>query len=125
MQERNQGTIRCYYRHRANDEPLFLPGLQDITSHVDFTSVVEGAVEAGLEFQGFTSQSQFLIACGLLDVAKEIPAETVLERSRLSQEVQQLTMPSAMGESFCAIGFSREIANLLLGFSGQDMSHRL
>lgn len=125
MQERREGTLRCYYRHRANDEPLFLPGLQDITSHVDFTTVVEAAVGAGLEFQGFTSQSQFLIACGLLTVAGEIQADTVLERSRLSQEVQQLTMPGAMGESFCAIGFSREMPDLLLGFTGQDMSHRL
>lgn len=125
MQERRAGTLRCYYRHRANEDPLFLPGLQDITSHVDFTAVVEAAVDAGLEFQGFTSQSQFLIACGLLTVAGEIQADTVLERSRLSQEVQQLTMPSAMGENFCAIGFSREMPDLLLGFTGQDMSHRL
>lgn len=125
MQERRAGTLRCYYRHRANEEPLFLPGLQDITSHVDFTTVVESAVKSGLEFQGFVSQSQFLIACGLLDIAGEISADTVLDRSRLSQEVQQLTMPGAMGESFCAIGFSRQIPDLLIGFAGQDMSHRL
>lgn len=123
--ERTQGTVRCYYRHRANEQPLFLPGLQDITSHVDFTSVVEAGVESGLELQGFTSQSQFLMACGLLTIAQGIPTDGVLERSRLSQEVQQLTMPGAMGESFCAIGFSREIPDLLTGFTGQDMSHRL
>lgn len=123
--ERTQGTVRCYYRHRANEQPLFLPGLQDITSHVDFTSVVEAGVESGLELQGFTSQSQFLMACGLLTIAEGIPTDGVLERSRLSQEVQQLTMPGAMGESFCAIGFSREIPDLLTGFTGQDMSHRL
>ena len=37
--QRNRGTLMCHYRHRAHDDPLWMPGLQDITSHVDFSSV--------------------------------------------------------------------------------------
>ena len=31
----------CHYRHRAHDDPFFLPGLQDITSHIDFSAIAQ------------------------------------------------------------------------------------
>src|SRR5262249_48205490 len=34
--QRSEGTLMCHYRHRAHEDPFFLPGLQDITSHIDF-----------------------------------------------------------------------------------------
>ena len=40
--DRNTGTLRCHYRHRAHDDPFFLPGLQDITAWVDFTAIADG-----------------------------------------------------------------------------------
>lgn len=125
LPERNRGSLRCYYRHRAHDNPLLWPGLQDITSHVDFTAVVEAAVDAGFELQGFTSQTQFLLSTGLLQHAEAANARDSRERSRLSAEVQTLTMPAAMGESFSAIGFSKRFDEVLVGFNNQDFSHRL
>ena len=35
-------------------DPFFLPGLQDITVHVDFTAIAEAGTEAGLDFLGYT-----------------------------------------------------------------------
>ncbi|MCB1756345.1 MAG: SAM-dependent methyltransferase, partial [Gammaproteobacteria bacterium] len=126
LPQRAAGTLRCYYRHRAHDDPFLLPGLQDITSHVDFTALVEAATDAGLELQGFTSQAQFLLASGLLEHAGAAAVDgSALEQARLSRDVQQLTLPGAMGESFSAIGFSRGIDEVLLGFDGSDQSHRL
>ena len=37
----------CHYRHRAHADPFFLPGLQDITAHVDFTAVAESRARRG------------------------------------------------------------------------------
>jgi hypothetical protein len=47
--QRSSGTLMCHYRHHAHAEPFYLPGLQDITAHVDFTAIVEsGCGRAGI-----------------------------------------------------------------------------
>jgi SAM-dependent MidA family methyltransferase len=62
---RDGGSIRCHYRHRVHQEPFWLPGLSDITSHVDFTAVAEAGHDAGLEVMGYCSQASFLLNCGI------------------------------------------------------------
>ncbi len=125
MSERSQGTLRCYFKHHVHDNPFYYPGLQDITSHVDFTALVDAAVSAGLELEGFTSQAQFLLATHLLQHADNDPDDSILARSKRSQQIQRLTLPGAMGEAFSVIGFSKELDDVLMGFTGQDFSHRL
>ena len=63
--QRDHGTLRCHYRHRAHDNLFWWPGLADITSHVDFTTVAEAGYAAGLEVLGYTHQANFLINCGI------------------------------------------------------------
>ncbi len=125
LPERRSGTLRCHYRHHAHEDPFFWPGLQDITCHVDFTAVVASAVEAGLELQGFTNQAQFLLASGLLQHAEAVKAETLAESCNLSQQIKQLTMPGAMGDSFSLLGLSKHFDDVFLGFRNQDQSYRL
>jgi SAM-dependent MidA family methyltransferase len=43
--QRNHGTLMCHYRHRLHDNPFYLPGLQDITSHVDFSAIANAGLE--------------------------------------------------------------------------------
>ena len=63
------GTLMCHYRHRAHGDPFFLPGLQDITAHVDFSALARSRrATAGLEVLGYASQAQFLVNCGITDV---------------------------------------------------------
>src|SRR5262249_25578135 len=50
--QRREGTLMCHYRHHAHADPFFLPGLQDITSHVDFSAVAAAARENGLGLAG-------------------------------------------------------------------------
>ena len=47
--QRAGGTLMCHYRHHAHGDPFFLPGLQDITAHVDFTAVAQAALGEGLQ----------------------------------------------------------------------------
>jgi len=63
--QRRDGTLMCHYRHHAHADPFFLPGLQDITSHVDFSAIAGAAREGGLEVAGYTSQAQFLVIAAL------------------------------------------------------------
>lgn len=123
--QRAAGTLMCHYRHRAHTDPLWMPGLNDITAHVDFTAVAEAGVAAGLDFAGYTSQAAFLMECGLLDrLAKVGPTDT-LEYLRAAAQVQKLLSPSEMGELFKVIGFTRNINNALPGFTRGDRSHTL
>jgi SAM-dependent MidA family methyltransferase len=62
---RRQGTLLCFYRHNPSTDPYARVGRQDMTSHVDFTSLIRAGEEAGLETVGLTSQTQFLDALGI------------------------------------------------------------
>ena len=59
-EERSRGTLRCYYKHTIGSNPYDLLGLQDITSHVDFTSLIRSGVRKGFSSLGFTTQREFL-----------------------------------------------------------------
>jgi SAM-dependent MidA family methyltransferase len=100
--QRHEGTLRCHYRHRAHDDPLILPGLQDITASVDFDALVDAGTAAGFELTAQGSQAEFLIAHGLDEVFAAAHAQAVDEiaRYRLAQEVKRLTLPAEMGEHF-------------------------
>ena len=105
--DRGSGWLRCHFRHRAHDDPLRLPGIQDITSWVDFTAAASAAVEHGLGIAGFVSQAQFMVGGGLeeeLAGLAEMPIDAQLE---LANEVKLLTLPGEMGERFKCIGLSR------------------
>ncbi len=123
--QRADGTLMCHYRHRAHGDPLILPGLQDITSWVDFTSVAEAGAEAGLTLEGFTTQAHFLLDCGLdrLLMAQE-PDGSPRYLARV-QQAKQLLMPGEMGERFKCMALRRGIAAGLPGFRQQDLRGRL
>lgn len=123
--QRNRGTLMCHYRHRAHDDPFLWPGLQDITTHVDFTAVAEAGVAAGLEVTGFTSQAGFLLDCGLDTLLQASGPLGSLSYIKAAQQVKQLTLPGEMGERFAFIGLAKAIDGPLPGFRMQDMRHRL
>jgi SAM-dependent MidA family methyltransferase len=123
--ERACGTLLCHYRHHAHDDPFLYPGLQDITAHVDFTALAEAGHEAGLDVAGYTTQANFLIACGLTGLASQThPAET-RPRMQLADEIKRLTLPGEMGEVFKALALARGITYPLLGFGLRDFRSRL
>lgn len=121
--ERDRGTLRCHWRQRAHDDPLWLPGLQDITAWVDFTRVAEAADSSGLQVLGFTSQMGFLLGTGIESLIAAMP-EGVARTRRLT-EARELLMPEAMGEAFKVIALGREWSSPLAGFAVQDWLERL
>lgn len=123
--QRNLGTLMCHYQHHAHANPLIYVGLQDITAHVDFTAVAHAGVIAGLEFAGFTTQAQFLMNCGMLQLMAEIPADDMARYAPLAAAAQKLLSPSEMGDLFKVIGFSKALEAPLMGFAQGDKSHTL
>jgi len=123
--QRSKGTLMCHYRHYAHDDPLFFPGLQDMTAHVNFTDIAECGIDAGLELVGYTTQAFFLINGGITDFMKDIPPENLREYMPLSAQVQKLTSPAEMGELFKVIVLGKKMANPLSGFARGDLSRLL
>ncbi len=124
LPQRAQGTLMCHYRHHAHGDPFYLPGLQDITAHVDFTEVARTALDAGLELSGYLSQAAFLLAAGLPALLQSESPEDVKRWLPMANAVQKLTSPAEMGELFKVLLLSHRL-KLPTRFLQQDRSHRL
>lgn len=109
LPERNDGTLRAYYRHRSHNDPLYFPGLNDLTASVDFTALAEAGNVAGFGVAGYMPQAQFLIGSGLQDIfgASYEAATDEATRYDLAQQVKKLTLPDQMGERFQVMLFAR------------------
>ena len=125
LDERDRGTLVCHYQHRAHADPLWYPGLQDITAFVDFSAVEHAAVDAGFEVSGYTSQAMFLLGCGLGELHQSDVSDDPAQQLSLAQQIKTLTLPSEMGERFKAMALSKKIDLPLIGFAIQDYRNRL
>jgi SAM-dependent MidA family methyltransferase len=123
--QRTRGTLMCHYRHHAHDDPFYLPGLQDITAHVNFTDIAESGIDAGLELIGYTNQAFFLINGGITELLAQHEPENLREYLPLSGQLQKLTSPAEMGDLFKVIAMGRGMANPLTGFARGELSRAL
>jgi SAM-dependent MidA family methyltransferase len=122
--ERTGGTLMCHYRHHAHPDPFFLPGLQDITAHVDFTAMALAAQDAGLDVLAYMNQAAFLLACGIGELLLQTDPEDALRYLPQSKAVQKLVSPAEMGELFkvLVVGHGIEADAAIVR---ADRSHRL
>jgi SAM-dependent MidA family methyltransferase len=123
--QRHMGTLRAHYRHHALDDPFYLPGLCDLTAHVDFSAVAAAAVDAGLQLAGYTSQASFLINAGITERLMQTDPTEAAAYLPQANAVQRLISPAEMGELFKVIAFSKKLEQPLVGFSRGDRSHTL
>jgi SAM-dependent MidA family methyltransferase len=122
--QRSQGTLMCHYRHHAHPDPFYLPGLQDVTAHVDFTAMAQAAVDGGLDLLGYASQAGFLLGAGIGDLLLRTSPEQAAQYLPQANAVQKLISPAEMGELFkvLALGHRVEWPQRLLQ---HDRSYRL
>jgi SAM-dependent MidA family methyltransferase len=116
LPERDDGTLMAHYRHHAHNDPLYLPGLNDLTASVDFTALAEAAKTAGFAMAGYMPQAQFLIGAGLQELFQAEREKLADEhgRYRLAQQVKRLMLPDQMGERFQAMLLARGLDALPL-----------
>jgi len=105
---RRRGTLLAYHRHRVSEDFLMRPGEQDLTAHVDFTSLSNAARSAGARRLGLVSQSHFLLALGGLERLPELastgrqvgtePDQGEILRER--EAIKELVLPDRMGGRF-------------------------
>jgi len=98
---RSQGTLQCYYRHRHHNDPYVAIGMQDITAHVDFTTLARQGELLGLQTLDFTQQGLFLMALGLGDriaaLSQPDPDVTAQEILQRRETLHALIDPAGLG----------------------------
>ena len=109
LDQRMGGTLMCHYRHHSHPDPFYLPGLQDITAHVDFTAMALAAQDAGLDVLAYMNQSSFLLGCGIGELLQAFDPEDALRYLPQSKAVQKLVAPSEMGELFKVLVVGKDV----------------
>lgn len=97
-EDRNRGTLLCYHKHQMTEDPYQNTGEQDITSHVNFSSVKKWGDDFGIKTIGFCRQGTFLVSLGIDEVIAEIhknSADYPFEVAR----IKKLILPGTMGET--------------------------
>ena len=100
LAERSTGTLGCHSGQRWHHDPFRRPGYEDIGAWVDFTAAKRSAEAAGLHATGFTTQAQFLLEAGILDLAGSPPSPEE------AAALRRLILPGGMGESFKFLGLA-------------------
>ena len=111
---RKLGTLLCYYRHQIEENPFLRPGLQDITAHVDFTTLMKRGEELGLQNNWFGEQYRFLLSAGIIEEIEEIERSSKAEEEklRLRLTLKKLIMPEGgMGDTFKVLIQSRGVSS--------------
>jgi SAM-dependent MidA family methyltransferase len=96
--ERSTGTLLCYHKHLYNENPYQHIGQQDMTAHVNFSSLKKWGEELDLRTLGYCPQGTFLIAAGIDEVITELYAGSPDYLAEVSK-IKGLIMPQGMGES--------------------------
>ena len=109
--ERTTGTLQCRAQHRLTDSPLAGIGNCDISSHIEWTSIVERAEERGLLLAGFTDQHHFLT--GIISTWPQLldPAD-----AKSSRALQTLLHPEMLGRTLQVLALAGGIESKLAGF---------
>ncbi len=120
--QRLEGTLMAHHRHHAIQDPFHLPGLCDLTTHVDWSQIARSALAENVDDVYLTNQAAYLLDAGIGDIALEIgdpsDPETFLP---ISNSLQKLLSEAEMGELFKAFAFSKNLENLLPGHVLEDL----
>ena len=102
--QRKQGTLQAYWQHRHHSEYYANLGQQDLTAHVDFTTLQTYGETLGLQTLGLTQQGLFLMALGLGDRLDELShnpdVSTIFQRR---DALHQLINPMGLGKFYVSL----------------------
>jgi SAM-dependent MidA family methyltransferase len=108
--DRTGGTLLCYHKHALNDSPYRNIGQQDITAHVNFSSLKLWGDDLGLKTVGYCPQGTFLTAAGIDEMIVELYSDSADYLSEISK-IKRLIFPQGMGESH----------NVMIQYKGSEM----
>lgn len=120
--QRLEGTLMAHHRHHAIQDPFYLPGLCDLTTHVEWSQIARSALTENADDVYLSNQAAYLLDAGIGDITLEIgdpsDPETFLP---ISNSLQKLLSEAEMGELFKAFAFSKKLGSLLPEHSLEDL----
>ncbi len=111
---RTTGTLLCFYRHTAHEDPYIHVGEQDITTHVNFTELAAAAEDEGMAVFGPVAQSEFLYALGLGGLVDAVRGD-MQEYFTRRRVLEQLTDGAGLGR-IRVLAATRGIEGSMPGF---------
>ena len=123
--ERNRGTLLCYHKHQTTENPYMNVGEQDITAHINFSSVKKWGEELGFETLGFCNQGTYLVSLGIDEMIQELQAN---HREYLFEvaKIKKLILPGTIGETHkVIIQYKGKTVPELRGFSMKNQKDKL
>ena len=118
---RQDGTLLCFYRQNPSADPYARIGRQDMTAHIDFTSIRRAGEDAGLATLGLVTQSQFLAALGLAEALQPPPEAVGLEEyAARRRAVTELLDPAGLGRLRVLVQTKEVEAAPLTGLAAAD-----
>lgn len=103
---RKSGTLRRYLNHKTDDRVLENLGEADLTTHINFSRLIETAESAGMATQGYELQGRYLGKLGLPLLAK-LEGRVDKEAQAILRQYHSLTHPAFMGRSFRILTLSK------------------
>lgn len=94
---RSDGTLLCFYRHNPGSDPYVRIGKQDMTAHVDFTSLITAGEEASLTTVALTTQTSFVERMGIEAAMKPPEGADLEEYYTRRRQVTELIDPGGLG----------------------------
>lgn len=123
--ERNKGTLLCYFKHTVNEDPYKNIGHQDITAHINFSSLKKWAEDLGLKTIGFCQQGVYLVSLGIDEIINEflIPSKEYISEIA---KIKNLILPGTLGETHkVLIQYKGNLNPKLRGFNIRNQKERL
>lgn len=96
---RSTGTLRRYTKHQTDDHVLQDLGDCDLTTHINFTRLIETAEAHGLKQRSYELQGRFLGKLGL-PILAGLEGRVDASAQALLRQYHSLTHPAFMGRSF-------------------------
>jgi SAM-dependent MidA family methyltransferase len=120
--QRLEGTVMAHHRHHAIQDPFHLPGLCDLTTHVEWSQIARSALKEQVDDVYLSNQASYLLDAGISDLALEVgdpsKPETFLP---ISNALQKLLSEAEMGELFKVFAFTKNLNAVLPGHTIEDL----
>ena len=108
-------TFQAVKAHRYAD-PLAEPGDADVTFHVDFAVLAQGARDEGAGISGPVTQAEFLGALGIGTRAERLKRDAPQNAAEIDAAIDRLTNLTQMGSLFKVLALSAPGTPELPGF---------
>jgi SAM-dependent MidA family methyltransferase len=120
--QRSEGTLMAHHRHHAIQDPFYLPGLCDLTTHVEWSQIARCALQENADDVYLSNQAAYLLDAGIAEIALELgdPSKPEIFLP-ISNALQKLLSEAEMGELFKVFAFSKNLASILPSNSLEDL----